>query len=170
MNIENPIIMKTSEDDIKHTTTDISFTESRVSDSEGHIIIDDPNQMENISDFSILKDEAIKARNIEDHQRCNSLDENTENYVISLPKHFTKRKKMKRSISSRNQGGTTCDTWCSKMLLIFGVCCIIGCFLIPFVAYNVTQTRGRSETEADYSHDKNISSAKVCTLLTLVAT
>ena len=159
--------MKTSEDDIKHTTTDISFTESRVSDSEGHIMIDDPNQMKNIS---ILKDEAIKAGNIEDHQRCNSLDENTENYVISLPKHFTKRKKMKRSISSRSRGGTTCDTPCSKMLLIFGVCCIIGCFLIPFVVYNVIQTRGRSETEADYSHDKNKSSAKVCMLLSLVAT
>ena len=145
MNIEIPIIIKKSEDDIKHETTDTSFT---ASDSGSHVIIAN----------SLLKDDMNTTKNIVkddlNQQKGNSQDESTEN-ITSVPENLSKRKNMDSS-------GTTHNAWRFKVLLIFVACCIIGCYLIPFVAYAI-QYEGDAEISNDYSNEENITSANVRT-------
>ena len=95
------------------------------------------------------------------NQRYILQDESRENSVISVPKVITKRQKLKYSatIDYRNGNGLCC-----KMSIVFAICCIIGCWLIPVILYYVSQAtdRDNAETDPGYSHEKNISSAKVC--------
>ena len=51
---------------------------------------------------------------------------------------------------------------CCKVSMAFGVCFIIGCFLLPLIFYYVNQTGGDSKLDSDYSNGQNISSIKVC--------
>ena len=152
LNIEIPVIMKNSEDDINHETTNTSFTGNHASDPSSHV-----NSGEMVitnSDSSHLKDETNKTGNIIEHNLRNenwsSQDENVQN-VTPTPESHSKRKKMDTS-------GTTHHAWRFKLLVIFAACCIIGCYLIPF-AVNTTQFT--LNTNEDFSNDKNISSANV---------
>ena len=152
LNIEIPVIMKNSEDDINHETTNTSFTGSHASNPGSHV--DSSEMVITISDSSHLKDETNKTGNIiEDnlnHEKWNSQDENVQN-VTPTPESHSKRKKMDTS-------GTTHNAWRFKLLVIFAVCCIIGCYLIP-LAVNTTQFT--LNTNKDFSNNKNISSANV---------
>ena len=145
INIEIPVIMKNSEDDNNHETTNTSFTGNHASDPGNHVIIANSGEMVNtISDSSLLKDETSNLHH------GNSQDENAQN-VTPTPESCPRKKKMDSS-------GTTHSAWRFKLLLIFVACCIIGCYLIPF-AVNTTQfTRNTNE---DFSNDKNISNANV---------
>ena len=155
LNIEIPVIMRNSEDDNNHETTNISFTVNHTSDPGNHVIIAKSGQIENnISDSSPLKDKTNKTGNVIEHnlnhEKWNSQDENAQN-VTSTPESHSKRKKMDSS-------GTTHSAWRFKLLLIFAACCIIGCYLIPFAVY---ATQFRSSTSDDFSSVKNTSSANV---------
>ena len=169
MNIETLTIEDGIEDDVNnnlgvpvvHTITRI-FVET----SNGHSIT--TNQMENgssISDSSALHDTIINADNTTkdnlNHQRYISQDEGIENNVTSMPI----RKKIQRNISSGSLNSR--NALCCKVLVIFGVCCIIGCYLIPITLYYVGQTRDNPETAPEFSHEKNSSTAKVCCKLTI---
>ena len=149
VNIEIPIIIKKSEDDIKHETTDTSFTGNHTSDSGSHVIIAN----------SLLENDMNTTKNIVkgdlNHQKGNSQDESTRENITSVPENLSKRKEMDSS-------GTTNNAWRFKVLLIFVACCIIGCYLIPFVDYAI-QYEGDAEISNDYSNEENITSANVRT-------
>ena len=157
LNIEIPVIMKNSEDDINHETTNISFTENHASNPGSQVTIANSRSggMENnISDSPLLKDETNKTGNIIEHnlnhEKWNSQDENAQN-VTSTPESHSKRKKMDSSVTTHN-------AWRFKISLIFAACCIIGFYLIPFAVYAI---EFRSNTSGDFSNDKNISSVNV---------
>ena len=96
-----------------------------------------------------------------DYQRCIPQNESRENGVTSVPKMSTKRQKLKHSASIDYRYG---NGLCCKMSIVFAICCIIVCWLIPVILYYVSQATDRDNAMADpgYSHEKNISSAKVC--------
>ena len=106
------------------------------------------NQMEdgsNIPDSPVPHDITINADN-----RGTSQDENTKN---SVPSSASKKKK---------QGRLNGNALCSKVLVIFGVCCITGCFLIPVIFYYVNKAQNIGEIDPEFSNEKNTSAAKVC--------
>ena len=157
LNIEIPVIMKNSEDDVNPETNNISFTENHASDPSSQVTIANSRSggMENnISDSPLLNDKTNKTGNIIEHnlnhEKWNSQDENAQN-VTSIPDSHSKRKKMDSTV-------TTHSAWRFKISLIFPACCIIGCYLIPFAVYAIEL---RSNTSDDFSNDKNISSANV---------
>ena len=85
--------------------------------------------------------------------------ENRENNVTSVPKMLTKREKLKHSVSiDYNGNGLYC-----KMSIVFAICCVIGCCLIPIILYYASQATDRDNavTDPGYVHEKNISSAAV---------
>ena len=96
-----------------------------------------------------------------DYQRCISQDESRESSVTSEPKMITKKEKLKHSASIEYQYS---NRLCCKMSIFFAICCIIGCWLIPVIFYYASQATNRDYTVTDpgYSHEKNISRAKVC--------
>ena len=156
VNIEIPVIMK---EDIQHETTNTSFTGNHANDSGSHAMIANSGDIVNdISDSSILKDGTNKTENIikEDlnHEKWNSQDGNTKS-VTSMPKNLSKSKKKDSSSS------TTHSAWRFKLLLIFGACCIIGCYLMPLAVYGIES--GSNDIDDDYSSEQNISSANVRT-------
>ena len=157
VNIEILVIMKESEEDIQRETTNTSFTGNHGNDSGSHVMIANSGDIvNNISDSSILKDGTNKTENIvkEDlnHQKWNSREGNTKN-VTSMPKNLSKSKKKDSSSS------TTHSAWRFKLLLIFGACCIIGCYLIPLAVYGIQY--GGNDIDDDYSSEQNIFSANV---------
>ena len=139
---------------VRHTITRI-FVES----SNDHSITTKPNRMENDSGISALDDMIINAnKTTEDnlnHQRCISQDEGMENIVTLMPK----KKKIHRNT---NSGCLYGNDICCKVSVIFGVCCIIICYLIPITLYYVGQARGDPETGLEFSQEINTSTAKVC--------
>ena len=148
VNIEIPITMKNSEDGIRHAAAEVSLTESHASDSDNHVIITDLCQ----TDFSTLEDETNKAQNINqgdhNHQRKSRL-KNTEN---TIPKNASKERKIKRSISLTSMGISTYNGVPEYWNFLS--------HWIPFALYYLTQTTD-SETDADYSHEINISNVSV---------
>ena len=118
--------------------------------TSGHSITTNPNQMEN-GDNS-LDSSVIDNLN---HQRCISQNEGIENDVALMPL----RKKIQCNISSESLRG---NAFCCKVFVIFGVCSIIGCYLIPVIFYYAGQIRGNPETNPEFSDEKNTSTAKVC--------
>ena len=145
------------------TIESLTDIEDGINDNPGHSITTKPNQIENgssISDSSALDDMTINAdKTTEDnlnHQRCISQDEGIENNTASMPI----RKKIQRNISSERLN--SCNALCCKVLVIFGVCCVIGVYLIPITLYYVGQTRDNPKTDPEFSHEKNTSTAKVC--------
>ena len=152
VSIEIPIIMKRSEDNIKYEATNILFIEHHASDSDNHVIITNPGQMENsnISGSAVSKDEINKENIVKDnlnHQKWDSQDEKAEKVTL-MPERPSKRK----------DSGTTHGAWRFKILLIFAACCIIGFYLIPFTVYGL---QSRINPEMDYSNETNASSASV---------
>ena len=118
--------------------------------SNGHSITTNLNQTENGSNTpnsSVLNDKMIYAGDNLSYQKCISQDKSIENNLTLMPK----RKKIQSGYAL-----------CSKVLVIFAVCCIIGCYLIPVILYYVSQTGGSTETDPEFSHEKNTSTAKVC--------
>ena len=130
-----------------------------------HPTITNLDQKENSNN---LKDKTAKAYDIAkgnlNHQRCISQDEKgTENNNILKLKRFSTKRKIKHNTSSTNL--SVINVIRCKVLLFFGVCFIIGCCLMPIVLYYAVQFRGNFETDPDYFHEKNISSAKVCCVI-----
>ena len=116
----------------------------------------------------IIKDgeDDIKHAPTDSHMISTNFDKMEDNDVSgsSVPKGKAinkAEKKIKRRVSLTSLGSTTHSAWCSKMLIFFGVCFIIGWHLIPFIVSNVTQTGGNPQTDVDYSLDKNTSSVSV---------
>lgn len=98
----------------------------------------------NTSDSSVLEDNTIKTDDAsKDYLRYISQDEN-------VPERF---KKARQSVTL-----TSRSALCCKILIIFAVCCIIGCFLIPITLYYESLTENIDEINVEYS---NTSSAKV---------
>ena len=145
------------------TIESLTDIEDGINDNPGHRITTKPNQMENgssISDSSALDDTTINAdKTTEDnlnHQRCISQDEGIENNTASMPI----RKKIQHNISSGSLNSRS--ALCCKVSVIFGVCCVIGFYLIPITLYCVSQTKDNPKTDPKFSHEKNTSTAKVC--------
>ena len=125
------------------------------------------NSVENHNDISnqpVLQDKLLNIDNAtegspEDQRRI-SRDENTENKITSVPKRPLSpgmKTHSSSSIKVINYTGLRCKT-----SLVFIMCCVIGCCLIPFTAYYVSQARDSDVTDPEYSHEKNTSSIKVC--------
>ena len=136
----------------------ITFVESYGSNTDSVLMITtNLDQVKNnkISDNLALKENTITADGIAKHnlthQRCTSEDDSIQND----PKQLHVMKKRRQSISLTN------PLYC-KILLFFAVCSIVVCFLIPAIFYYVNQARESDETKAEYSNEKNTSSANVC--------
>ena len=130
---------------VLHSVTKVNFDESLSS---------------KMDEFSIVKNKRIDVHNhitTEDnlsHGAYMLQDNITGN---NEPKSFPKRQKSNISLAGTNGTGTL---HC-KILLIFAVCCIIGCCLIPATFYYISQTKNRvATTDPEYSHINN-TSAKV---------
>ena len=128
------------------------------------------NSVENnndISDQSVVQDKVLNADNPTEgnpeDQVCISQDENTENKINSVPKRPLSPG-MKTHSSSSIKVITYTGLRC-KTSLVFIMCCVIGCCLIPFTVYYVSQAGDSDITDPEYSHEKNISSTKVCSKL-----
>ena len=104
-----------------------------------------------MEDGSNISDTIVNADN-----RSFSQDENTESDVPSL------------SIKKKTQRNLNYNALCSKVLVIFGVCFIIGCYLIPIILYYVDQSRGNPEVDPEFPSEKNASAAKVCCKLIII--
>ena len=154
-NIERLIVGKSIEVDIHNNPVVHTTTQIVVESSSGHIMTTNPNQMEN-GDSSAMHDTIINVDNANTaYERCISQNEGIENNVVLMPE----RKKIQRNISSGYLNG---NALCCKVSVIFGVCCIIGFYLMPIILYYVGQIRGNPKTDPEFSHEKNTSTAKVC--------
>ena len=118
-----------------------------------------------ILDQSVSQDKILKVdSNTEtspDDQRCISQDENTENEIVSVPKRPLSpgmKTHSSSSIKIINYNALRCKT-----SLVFVMCCVIGCCLIPSIVYYVSHARDSATvTNPEYSHKKNTSHIKVC--------
>ena len=132
-----------NKDDI-NATSDTSFVHpiAKVSFAEN---------IDNISDCSLNEINAgdTTKGNLK-HQRLN---ENTDENIASMPK---------RSSRARSTSIVVINTLRYKVSIVFVVFFTIGCCLIPIILYNISETGGNNVTDHGYSHEINISSAKVC--------
>ena len=150
------------------------FANTCSSDSNAHGIITCPDQMENninnITDASGLKDQTTKADEaVEGNLRHHShfvVQEDTENSAGLPNKRLNKTKKLKYNISSANLGAFKHRDQCCKVLVAFGICCIVVLFLIPIIVFYVIQDNSNAEMDPEYSSNKNTSIVKVCCDLT----
>ena len=62
----------------------------------------------------------------------------------------------KKKVYHRNSSALCC-----KVSIIFGVCFIIGCYLIPVTLYFVNKSMDHAELDSVLLHQKNTSAAKV---------
>ena len=139
-------------------TAKASFVESCICDVLDNAKMINLNQMESNNESLVFKEKAIKAVNITkdnvSHQICISQEVNVG---ASLPESSNK---MKRSNSLTNTSAYS-DV-CCKVSIVFGVCFIIGFFLIPLILYYVNQTGENSILDPDHSYGQNKLSVKVC--------
>ena len=138
-----------------------SFPESYISDVIHNAIMINLDRIESNNASSIFKEKAIKAVNVTEdnisHHTCISQEENVGNNAVMLPEWS---KKLKHSNSSTYTG--VYSDMCCKVLIAFGVCFIVGFFLIPLILYYSNQTGGNSRLDPNHSHGQNKSSVKVC--------
>ena len=93
---------------------------------------------------------------------CNDIlqDENRETNAASVPKIIVRRKELKSSasIDATHHNGLYC-----KMSIVFAICCIIICWLVPVILFYVNQNTDRdiAVTDLGYSKEKNISTTMV---------
>ena len=115
-------------------------------------------KLDNSNDFTAMKDERINLHNTtQDYLNHHAYISNPEKDGASKPQIFLKRQKSNTSLASTNSIGTLRY----KVLLVFAICCIIGCCLMPTIFYYVSQAKSRVATaDPEYSHRKN-DSAKV---------
>ena len=143
-----------------NTTSDIPIISSIATAESSNRKIDGIVSDNIVSDYSVLQDE-VNADNTTrgnlNQQGCISQEKSTENNVVSVPKKFTKRNTAKTK-------SLTCHVLCCKISIVFAMCCVIGCCLIPIIFYYINQATNISVTDPEYSSEKNISSAKVCLL------
>lgn len=133
-----------------YSLSNITFVESCSSNSGDLAVTANLDQI-NISNSLVLsKDSTINdiTKGNLSHQRYRSQDENTE---------FSTMRESRHSISLQSH-----NALCCKLSIVFAVCCIFVCFLVPFILYYVSQTTDNDEMNAEYSNEKNTSSAKVC--------
>ena len=105
--------------------------------------------------------ECVSRNTINSHNTAkSSQDESRENNVTSVPKMVTKRETLKHSASIEYRYSSRL---CCKMSIVFAICCIIGCCLIPVILFYASQATNRdyAVTDPEYLHEKNISSATV---------
>ena len=114
-------------------------------------------KLDNSNEFSAVKDEGINAPNTtQDYLNHPIYISTTENNSVSMPPRRQKSNISLTSLSTNDVGTTR-----YKVLLVFAVCCIIGCCLLPTIFYYVSRTKSRVATiDPEYSYRKN-NSAKV---------
>ena len=107
-----------------------------------------------ISDHMVLQSNSINTDNTA------TQDEITEINASTVPERFsiTHVQKMKRNTNPARMGVNKAHY---KVALVFGMCCVIGCCLMPIILYYVNQTADNAEMGSEYSHGKNVS-VKVC--------
>ena len=144
---------------IVHSFVNVSF-ESSGSNSNDHTLIANLDKVKTSKESPVLKDRAKRADDTANsnlsRQRCISLSSNTANDVTSLPKKVLKHSTISTSSMIYQKA------MCCKTFIIFAMCCIIGIFLIPIIAYYVNQTRDNTEVDTEYSREINTSNAEVC--------
>ena len=147
---------------IAHSFATTSF-ESSGSDVVGHTTTVNLDQVKSVSESSVLEDQTDNTSNGNlNHPRCISQSSNTDGDVTSLPKKVLKK-------CTRNTISTSSiikhKTLCCKVFVILAMCCIIGIFSIPIIAYYVNQTRNNAElhgeVDTEYSHEINTSNVEV---------
>ena len=129
-----------NKDDI-NATSDISFVYpiAKVSFAENTI---------NISDCSL--DEINGDDTTKGNLKRQRSSGNTDESIASMPSR------------TRSTSIVVINTLRYKVLIVFLVLCIIGSFLIPIILYSISGTGSNNVTDHEYSHEINISSAKVC--------
>ena len=107
-----------------------------------------------ISDHMVLQSNSINTDNTA------TQDEITEINASTAPERFsiTHVQKMKCNTNPARVGVNNARY---KVALVFTMCCVIGCCLMPVILYYVNQTVDNAETGSEYSHGKNVST-KVC--------
>ena len=156
------------EDGVNNNDLSIPITsfESSGSDLISHTTIvnqvqNSNNQVQNgnsiLESLVISKDEADNG-NL-NHSRFISQSSNPDDDVtVSLPKKVLKKC---NTVTISTSSIMKHKTLCCKIFIIFAICCIIGIFLIPIIAYYVNQTRNDAEVDTEYSHEINTSNAEV---------
>ena len=131
----------------------VTFAESLASNSNTVAMMStDLDQIKdsNTSGMLVLKDGTITADDAAKHnQRCTSEDDSRENDPKKL---YVKRKRQNTNLT---------NALCCKILVGFALCSIVVCFLMPVILYSVNQASDNDEAQAEYSHEKNTSSANV---------
>ena len=144
---------------IVHATTKIYVPENSADTATNYNIITNLDQMENSSNISGLNDETIEAGNTAkgnlDHQR----HESTKYDITSIPKILSKE------ISSVNLGKSYLNSLRCKLSIMFGICCIIGCYIMPIILFYASRTSNNPEMHYEYLNRKNTSSSKVLYML-----
>ena len=129
--------------------------ESSGSDLVGHtttVNLDQIKSSNNVSESLVSEDEADNG-NL-NHPRCISQSSNPDGDVTSLPK------KVHNTISTSSI--IKHKTLCRKVFVTLAMCCIIGIFSIPIIAFYVNQARNNPEVDTEYSQEINTSNAEVC--------
>ena len=87
-------------------------------------------------------------------------DENRETNAASVPKIIVRRKELK---SSASVDATHRNGLCCKMLIVFAICWIIVCWLVPVILFYANRNTDidNAVTDPGYSKEKNISTAMV---------
>ena len=124
-----------------HAFTMISPNDHSPSANPYHLKLEDSS-----SSFNMIDKNATKV-NL-NHHKCMSQDEITESNFALMPT----RKNIYHKSSS---------ALCCKVSIIFGVCFIIGCYLIPVTLYYVGKSMDRDEMDPMFLHQKNTSASKV---------
>ena len=139
------------------TITKISLLETN-GDLHDQTIFVNLNRMESSDDISNLKGKINSGGTVKSHPHiCISKEDSMDNNVTSSLSNT-----MKHSISSPRISAAS--ALCYKMSIVFGICFIIGCFLLPFIFYYTNQTGGNFKSDLEYSYRQNISNAKVCNI------
>ena len=100
------------------------------------------------------------------HQKNIPQNENTVDTSIS--KEVFKSKKV-RQYRSTSITLTKSHAVCCKLSVAFVICCTTRFSLMPIVFYYVSQIGNDVPTDPEYSHERNISTAKVCYSMTYEA-
>ena len=117
----------------------------------------------NSNDISDYSTKTMNPRSIPKRNRKDSIlqNEDEEDIVVSVTKEpsIGKRVKQFRSTSidliKRN-------SLCCKVSTAIGLCFAIGFSLMPITVYYIAKIGENVIKDLEYSHDRNISSAKVC--------
>ena len=139
------------------TITEISLLETD-GDLHDQTVFVNLNRMESSDDISDLKGQITSVGTVKSnfsHHVCISQQDSIDTNDVSSLSNT-----MKHSISAPRIHPAS--ALCYKVSIAFGVCFIIGCFLLPFIFYYTNQTGGNFKSDLEYSYQQNTSNAKVC--------